>query len=168
MNSFIIESQRLFLRNFTLKDVDKMSEIYSDDAVMKYIGRGGKANREQTQQMIEAFIKSYQKNGFGIYALIEKESDELTGHCGFNRLPNDEIEIAYLIEKKNWRKGYATEISAATLQYGFEKIRLNRIVALAYPENTASIKVINKIGMKQEGEIEFFGKMFLYFGIGVG
>jgi len=78
-------------------------------------------------------------NGFGMWALFEKESNSLTGHCGFNILHGiSETEIAYLIEKKHRVKGYAAEIAKATLDYGFKILDLKRIVALAYPQNEAS------------------------------
>lgn len=161
----IIESDRLFLREFLPDDVERMSEIYSDEDVMKYIGRGGAADKAQTELMINAFIRSYDLNSFGIWGIVRKNSDALIGHCGFNILPNSEIEIAYLLAKQYWRKGYATEISKATLEYGFDKLKLKKIVALAYPQNISSANVIKKLGMKPDGVKEFFGKIFLYFSI---
>src|SRR5580765_172879 len=102
----ILESERLYLREFTDDDIKRMSVIYSDEDVMRYIGRGGPANEEQTRKMIRAFMKSQSENGFGLGALIEKESEELIGHCGFNILHDkSDIEIAYLLAKESWGKG---------------------------------------------------------------
>jgi len=161
----IIETERMYLREFVDEDLNKLSEIYADEEVMKYIGKGGRLDSEQSKKIIEAWTKKYYKQyGFGIWAVIDKESNSLIGHCGFNVLKDgSEIEIAYLLEKKYWGKGFATEISKATLLYGFEKLKLKRIVALAYPENIQSVNVINKLGMKPEGERIFFDTKFLFF-----
>ncbi len=159
-----IKSERLLLRPFRPGDADEMSKIYSDETVMKYIGRGGPANKEQTLQIIEAFIDSYDKHGFGIMGVTEKTNVRLIGHCGFNFLRSDsEIEIAYLLDKKYWGKGYATEIASSTLEFGFNILKLKKIVALAYPENVNSVNVINKLGMTAKGYRRHFGIDFLYF-----
>ncbi len=163
----ILETERMYLRSYEDNDLERLAEIYSDEEVMKYIGRGGILSKEQTKKGIDTWIKKiYHEFGFGIWALIDKESDLLIGHCGFNRLPEDAgTEIAYLLAKDFWGKGLATEVSKETLKYGFEKLNLERIVALAYPQNLPSINVIKKLGMKPEGEKIFFEKTFLFFGI---
>jgi ribosomal-protein-alanine N-acetyltransferase len=161
----IIETERLYLREFTETDLERLYEIYSDAKVMKYIGKGEALSEEQTRKIINAWTKKYYKQyGFGIWALINKENDTLIGHCGFNWLQdNSDIEIAYLLSKEYWGKGMATEISKATLQYGFDSLNLKRIIALSYPENYSSIRVIEKLGMKPQGLKTLFGVKFLFF-----
>ncbi len=160
----ILETERLYLRVFEPGDANAMSEIHSDEEAMKYIGRGGVLNIEQTKKGIEAFIRYQTERGYSIWALIEKESNSLIGHCGLNML-NDksDIEIAYLLAKGHWGKGYATEIAKATLEFGFNNLNLKRIIALAYPENFPSHNVIKKIGMKPEGIKDLSGIKFLKF-----
>ncbi|MEO8446025.1 MAG: GNAT family N-acetyltransferase [bacterium] len=159
----IIETERMYLREFTKDDIEEMSVIYSDEDVMRYIGKGGRADKKQTGLMLESFIKSYEENGFGLFAVIEKGSDEIVGHCGFSKLNNGDVEIAYLFSKKCWGKGMATEAAGATLRYGFSQLKLAKIVALAYPQNLPSVNVIQKIGLKSEDDREFFGVNFRYF-----
>jgi RimJ/RimL family protein N-acetyltransferase len=161
----ILETDRLYLREYEINDQEGLAKIYSDAEVMKYIGRGGVLDAEKTLNRIEAWRnKYYHEWGFGIWALIEKASGNLIGQCGFNILKEtSEVEIAYLLAKEFWGKGYATEISRAAISYGFTVLNLKRIVALAYPENIPSINVIQKLGMKYEGEKEFFGKKFIFF-----
>lgn len=163
----ILETERLYLRPYKEEDCERLSEIYSDEEVMKYIGRGGAVSKDQTKKGINAWInRLYPEYGFGIWALIDKKNDLLIGHCGFNKLPEDAgTEIAYLLAKDYWGKGIATEISKATLKYGFANLKLNRIVALAYPQNVSSINVIRKLGMKPAGEKTFFDTDFLFFEI---
>lgn len=164
----IIETERLYLREYEDNDFDKLAEIYSDEETMKYIGKGGAIilNEKDKQKIKDHWLKCYSEWGFGIWSLIEKGSNSYIGNCGFNKLKNsDEIEIAYLLAKEYWGKGYATEISKAALEYGINKLNLKRIVAMAYPENTASINVIKKLGMKSDGEKEYRGNKFLFFSI---
>lgn len=162
----ILETERLYLREFRLSDVERMSKIHLEEDTMRYIGKGGIRNTDQTKRGIEYFIKNQKENGFTIWALIEKESGILIGHCGLEYLQDrSDIELCYLLSKDYWGKGYATEISKATLKYGFEKLNLKRIVAMTYPENLPSINVIKKTGMKPEGEKEFFGIRFLFFSL---
>ena len=86
-------------------------------------------DKGQCVKTIAAYINSYKMNGFGMWALFEKESNTLIGHCGFNILHGiSETEIAYLLEKKYWLKGYATEIAKATLDYGFKILDLRRLL----------------------------------------
>ncbi len=164
----ILETERLYLREYEDGDFDKLAEIYLDEDVMRYIGKGGAVtlNQKDKEIILKHLSKSYKEWGFGIWSLIEKESNSFIGNCGFNKLKNsDEIEIAYLLAKNYWGKGYATEISKAALEYGINKLNLKRVVALAYPENAASINVIKKLGMKSEGEIDYLEKRFLCFSI---
>lgn len=159
-----INTSYTYLRKFIPEDLPVMSKIYAGEDVMKYIGRGGAVDERATEQMLKAFMKSYEMNGFGIWACVNKMSGNIIGHCGFNVLPvSGDIEIAYLLDKPYWGKGIATSIALETLQYGFDELKLNKIVALAYPQNIASIRVIEKLGMNYEGIKEFFGIGFSFF-----
>jgi ribosomal-protein-alanine N-acetyltransferase len=113
--------------------------------------------------MLESFIKSYEKNNFGYWACIEKSTGNIIGHCGLGILPDGKFEIAYLIDKPYWGKGITTAIAKETLRYGFETLRLKEIVAIAYPQNIASTRVMEKIGLEPSGEREYFGKRFTFY-----
>ncbi|MBK9331224.1 MAG: GNAT family N-acetyltransferase [Ignavibacteria bacterium] len=145
----ITETERLYAREYSESDLGKLTKICSDADVMRYIGHGGVLSPDQVQKMLNHYIKNYRENGYGMYAVINKTTGELTGQCGLNFIKSlNEVEIAYLFEKESWGKGHATEISKEILKFGFIRIGLTKIIALAYPENIASIKVINKIGLK--------------------
>lgn len=161
----IIETERTLLREFEMQDLDKLSVIYSDINVMKFIATGIVLNKEQTSKLIEHWINEYYKKfGYGIWAVFSKESKELIGQCGFNNLPGGAgVEIAYLLSEDYWNKGLATEISSATLKYGFDVLGFKKIFALCYPQNIASINVLNKIGMIPEGHRTFYGVDFLFY-----
>jgi ribosomal-protein-alanine N-acetyltransferase len=158
----IIETERLLLRELEVSDTGSLADIYADPEVMRFVGKGIVLDYHQTQKSVENWIKYYERFRFGNWATIEKETKKLVGLCGLSWLPdNMEVEVSYLFAKDSWGKGYATETASAILDYGFNHSGLNRIVALVYPQNTPSIHVLEKLGMKYEGDKFFFGDKLL-------
>jgi RimJ/RimL family protein N-acetyltransferase len=145
--SNILESERMVLRELKESDTQALSDIYADYNVMQYIGKGTVLSYEQTKKSIKSWEKHYELFKFGNWATIEKSTGKFIG--------------SYLFEKPSWGKGYATEIARSILDYGFHDFGLMRIVALVYPQNIPSIHVIDKLGMKYEGEKIFFGDKLL-------
>ena len=162
----ILQTESIILREFTQSDVDEMAPIYSDEEVMKYIGLGGAVGRDGTERMIASFRESYKSKGFGIWGCEDKSSGKLIGHCGFNTLPDGLTEIAYLLDKPFWGKGLATSVSIQTLNYGFNVLNFSEVVALAYPQNAASVRIMQKLGMKHCGIKSYFGKDFVFYKTG--
>ncbi len=153
----IIETERIILRELEMSDLERLAEIYADPEVMRYIGRGGILTYEHAKKSIENWNKYYEKFGFGNWAAVEKESGKLIGLCGLSWLEDkSDVEVSYLFAKEAWGKGYATETAGAINNYAFSVIGLKRIVALVYPQNTPSIHVIEKLGMKYECDRIFF------------
>lgn len=158
----IIETDRIILRELTESDHERLAKIYADTEVMRFIGKGVVLNYEQAKKSIENWNKYYEKFGFGNWATVEKESGKLIGLCGLSWLEDkSDVEVSYLFAKEAWGKGYATETAKAINEYGFNAVGLKRIVALVYPQNTTSIHVIEKIGMKYECDRIFFGDKLL-------
>lgn len=158
----IIETERIILRELEDSDIDLLAEIYADIEVMRYIGKGIVLTYEQAKRSIANWIKYYEKFGFGNWAAIEKESGRFIGLCGLSWLEDkSDVEVSYLFAKEAWGKGYATETANAINEYGFNVVGLKRIIALVYPQNTASIHVIEKLGMKYECDRIFFGDKLL-------
>jgi RimJ/RimL family protein N-acetyltransferase len=149
----ILETTRLILRTWTLADVEELFEICCDDVVMKYIGTGKGYKSLEEAEIFLNWATSYQaENGFCRWAVVEKSSGEIIGSCGFAR-PHGikEVELGYLLARKRWGKGFATEAAGACLQFGFEKLGFREIIALTDFENTASQKVLEKIGFVKRG-----------------
>lgn len=159
-----IETPRLRLRQFTLNDLDDLSRLYSNPDLMRYIGKGIKTKNE-TETALSSILRHYQ-HGFGMWAVISKDNDKLIGRCGLCFLDNTpEVELGYLLDQPYWRKGLATEASHASLKYGFEVVKLDRIVAIAQPKNLASRRVMEKVGMKYEKAAYFYNKDVVYYAI---
>lgn len=158
----ILETDRIILRGLEENDIDRLAEIYSDIEVMCYIGKGVILTYEQAKRSIENWNKYYEQFGFGNWAAIEKESGRFIGLCGLSWLEDkSDVEVSYLFEKEAWGRGYATETAKAIIDYGFNSAGLKRLVALVYPQNTPSIHVIEKLGMKYECDRIFFGDKLL-------
>jgi ribosomal-protein-alanine N-acetyltransferase len=154
----------MYLRELEYSDKDVLTKIYGDEEVMRYIGRGGIVPEDKIPIVIDHWKRSYSENNFGLWGVIEKGTDTLIGHCGFAWLPEiSEIEIAYLLYKDYWGKGMASEAAISTLNYGHNVLGLTNIVALVYPQNLASIKVIEKLGMEYVNDEEIWGvKLQIY------
>jgi [ribosomal protein S5]-alanine N-acetyltransferase len=158
----IIETGRIILRELEDNDADRLAEIYSDMEVMRYVGRGIVLTQEQAVKSIEQWKKYYRELGFGNWAVIEKASGNFIGLCGLSWLEDkSDVEVSYLFAKEAWGKGYATETAGAVITFGFNTVKLKRIAALVYPQNTPSIHVIEKLGMKYECDRIFFGDKLL-------
>lgn len=159
-----IETARLLCRMLSPHDLDELFPIFGDPEVMKYLGveAGTIQSREETKALLGGMIECWTDYGFGRWAVVNKEDGKLIGLCGF-RILKSEPELFYLFAKANWGKGFATEVAGASLRYGFEEVGLERIVGFTRHGNTASIRVMTKIGMKYEREVTHSGVNALCF-----
>lgn len=151
----ILETPRLSLRYFTIRDQDFLMPILGDPKVMEF-SIIGVHNPKQIRQFIEQRLLSYLVCGFGLYAIIHKQQQELIGYCGFfvQRVnERQEVEIGYRLAQQYWGQGFATEAARAVLTYGKQKYQFKRFVCLIEPANTRSISVAKKLGMKLEKQI---------------
>ena len=158
-----IETTRLRLRYFSQDDLDDLFCIYSNPEVMKYVGSA--RTKDETQAALISMI-SHWKHGFGMWAVIYKQSGKIIGRCGLCFLDNTpQVELGYALDKPFWNMGLATEASRASLKYGFEEVRLERIVGIAKPENIASQRVMQKVGMKYEKNAHYYNSDVVYYAL---
>ncbi len=159
-----IETRRLLLRHFTPNDGDELYHIYSNLDLFQYMSIEKPLLRDQTRLLIYEFIESWQQHNFGVWAVIDKKHNKLIGHCGFKFLENTrEIQMGYLLLKPYWGRGLGTEAAEAALKYGFEVAKFKRIVAIAKPENVASRRVMEKVGMKYEKNAYYYNNNVVYY-----
>jgi hypothetical protein len=151
----IAESERLLIRHFHPFDADALDRVFGDAEVMRY-GFGA-----QTPDWVRAWLRdclqNYQQIGFGVWAVVEKQQREVIGYCGLTALAEvdgqPEIEIGYRFARAHWERGFATEAARAVRDYAFDVLCLPRLVALIDPQNAASIRVAEKLGMQHEKEV---------------
>lgn len=159
-----LETARLYLRPFEPGDLDALALMFADPEVMRFLPAGQGISRERTQAALSRYIESWETNGYGLYAVIEKSSSTLIGHCGLSQLDHtDEIELAYGLRRASWGKGYATEAARACLRFGFEELNLDRIVGIVVPENIASQRILEKLGMQYIREAEYYNLQVRYY-----
>jgi ribosomal-protein-alanine N-acetyltransferase len=147
--NYLIESDRLLLRKITLDDKDDLFKLHSNLAVQKYTGEPVVESVEEIETAIRARINNYKKYGYGRWAVILKNEMQFIGWAGLAYLPEfDEIDLGYRFLPEYWGAGIATEASRAILTYGFDTLKLKKIIAIAMKEHKASIRVMEKVGME--------------------
>ncbi len=143
-----IETERLLLREMAIDDKEDLYELHTDPEVQKWTGEVVVESMHEIEDAIRSRQKDYEEYGFGRLAVILKETGAFVGWAGLAYLPEfDLVDLGYRFKKAFWGKGYATEASKAILDYGFKTLNLDSIVAIAIPENKASIRVMEKVGM---------------------
>lgn len=161
----MLETKRLTIRRFEDSDVDGVHSMRSDPEVMRYI-REVLTEKEESRKWMTAISSRWESDGIGYCALVERSSGEYSGWCGLWQVPETgEIEVGYAISKDKWGKGFATEAADVFLDYGFRKLGLDHIVALAFPENAPSINVMKKLGMRFVTVGEFYGKQLVKYSV---
>lgn len=153
----ILETQRLRLRPLTLNDLDALAALYRDPDVRRFFPEGT-LTRAQTSEELEWIIDVYYgQHGYGLWATIYKETGAFIGRCGLIPWKMEgqlQVEVAYLLDKAYWGQGLATEAALAIRDYGFERLGLSRLICMVYPQNLASVRIAQKMGMILEREAE--------------
>ena len=163
----ILTTERLILRPFHKNDLPDLIRLNKNAAVMQYIGNGKVRDEEESKKGMERFLNFPIKSpGFGVWSAFLKDIETYIGFYALKNLDNtEEIEVGYRLDVPFWGMGYATEGASRLLKYGFEDQQLDRIVGVTHPSNTASQKVLLKIGLQQEGEGHYYGGRCIYFGL---
>lgn len=144
----ICETERLLLRELQYTDIDALSLILRDEETM-YAYNGAFSERE-TLEWLERQLARY-RNGFGLWAVILKESGKMIGQCGLTmQLWKDKelLEIGYLFNKNYWHKGYAIEAANACKKYAFEVLGADEVCSIIRDTNIPSQRVAERNGMK--------------------
>jgi RimJ/RimL family protein N-acetyltransferase len=151
-----IETVRLRLRMFTTDDLDELSLIFADAEVVKHLGTGKPAPREETEFALHSILRHWERHGFGRWAAVDKQTDKLIGYGGLRSF-EDTPELVYLLARPYWGKGLGTEMALGCLKYGFEDRGFERIVGLVKLANAASHHIMEKIGMNYEKHATIYG-----------
>jgi [ribosomal protein S5]-alanine N-acetyltransferase len=147
----ILETARLRLREFVPQDADALLAVLGDPVAMQYYPAA--FDGQGVEEWIERNRSRYESDGYGLWAMLLKDSGELIGDCGcFLRdvVGRAEIEIGYHVRRDLWGNGYATEAAQACIQYAFTKLGVDRVISLIRPENVQSIRVAEKNGLTCE------------------
>lgn len=153
----ILETERLIFRHQVMEDLDALWALYCNPEITKYIPDAPR-NYQEAREELEWFLNGHPKHPeLGLWATIHKETGKFIGRCGL--LPwtiegQQEVEVAYTLAQDFWAQGLATEAAEGILQYAFYNLKLTRLICLIDPENVASQRVAEKIGMTLEKRVD--------------
>ncbi len=161
----MLETARLFLRPMNEGDTDAIFALRSDAEMMRYI-RQPQTSRADVAAWIKLISSLWETEKIGLCAVFDKTSEKLIGWCGLWRLQETgETEVGYAIAADFQKQGLASEAAAKCLEYGFNTLNLEKIVAVARPENLASCRVMEKIGMTFDGIGYYYDRDLAHYSI---
>lgn len=148
-----LPTERLILRKVSIEDRDAMFSWARDPEVSQFGSWDAHRTPHDTESFIESCLQQYDREGLGPWVIQQRETNLVIGTCGFGAMNRHDRcgSIGYFLAKPQWGKGYATEAVRAVLKFGFGPLALNRIEARCMPENVASERVMQKVGMRFEG-----------------
>ncbi len=149
----VLETKRLVLRNLRMEDKQEVFQIRSNPISMQYIPRPLAKTVDDAASVIEMITGFTKKNERINWAVTEKGADKLIGIIGYVNIKPESLraEVGYVLHQDNIQKGIGYEALQAVLQYGFNSMNLHSVEAIIRPENTGSIKLIEKAGFVREG-----------------
>lgn len=168
-----LHTERLLLTPFALTDLDLAVEMWTDPKVAKYVG--GVMTEAEIRQQMSDVTKRGGNGGIGIWCIADRRTGEKLGDSFLLPLPIDEedtdfslvvmgqmpdaeIEIGFFLKRSAWGRGYATEVCKRLLQFAFQEVSLNEVVASVDEDNVASKKVLEKCGLLDRGRTRCYGK----------
>ena len=151
-----IETKRLILRHFTKSDFEQLHAFASDSENVQYMDWGPNSEND-TNSFLRDVQTTYQATPRKAYefAVILKSTNQLIGSCGIRIQSsiNHHGDFGYILSKAYWNQGLGKELAAELVRFGFSDLKLHRIWATCAPDNIASQKVLERIGLKKEGHL---------------
>ena len=156
MQMRILETDRLILRQLNVDDDEFILELVNDASFIRFIGdKGVRTLDDSRNYILNGPVASYEKFGYGLYATELKDGNVPIGMCGIlkrDTLPHPDIGFAFL--PRYWNKGYAFEAAAAVMKYAREVLGIDQMLAITTPDNEASARLLQKIGLRFERMIK--------------
>lgn len=152
----ILETERLVLREFEVGDAADVFEFASNPEVTRYTGDAGLVTTIDDAQriIVDTWHADYRQHGFGRLAVVDKKTSKVIGFCGLKYLEDlKEIDIGYRYLPEYWGQGLATEAGLAVMDHGKRVLGLKKIIGLVLPDNKASHRVLEKIGLRKAEQI---------------
>lgn len=169
--SVSLETSRLILRPITEQDFEFMTRLWSRPEIMQYLPTGQPRSQAAVRVEMDHMLAHWEEYGFGMWAITRKASPEMIGYCGLMYLHAEpdgvsvevsaatrEVEIVYGIEPAYWGQGLTREAASAAMRYAVEQLKLPRIVAAIHPENLASQRILEGLGMRPAPELHYYGE----------
>jgi len=153
----VLATRRLSLRELVPADADELLRIFGDQAAMTYAPMDVTQDRAVALAAIEWHRDNYRRFGYSAWAVVGREG-EFIGLAGL--LPHHVgIELFCSIVRSEWGHGYATEVLTACRELAFERLGIDRLIAILHPEHVRAIAVARKLGMSEVGEITYWNRL---------
>lgn len=155
--AWLFDTPRLRVRRIGPDDRDAMLAVYGDADAMRWVGDGRPLQPGQCEEWIGVTLRNYATRGYGMVAIVERESGETIGFCGLVHPGGQaEAEIKYALRRDRWGQGFATEAARSLITWGAATFGLREVIATTAPENKASHRVLLKASMRW-GELRHNG-----------
>jgi ribosomal-protein-alanine N-acetyltransferase len=153
----VLETERLRLRELTVDDAENFFELNSDEAVIRYTGDAPFADVAAARSFLEGY-QPYAETGYGRWAVVRKADGAFLGWCGLKRHDDGETDLGFRLFRRYWGHGYATEAAVACLHVAFDRLGLDSVIGRTLQANAASVRVLEKAGMKERQPAVFHGE----------
>ena len=162
-----LTTRRLHLRPFTLADQEAIHAVYADPEVMRYVGHGAHRTMAETATALRVYGDVLTRRGYSFLAVVERATGALIGDAGLHPLGGvgPDVELGYTLARGAWGRGYATELGAALVEYAFGVLGVPRVVAQVEPDNRASRRVLEKLGMREVETRTAYGRPHLLYAV---
>lgn len=153
----ITTTDRLMLREWAWYDTSALYLLNQDPEVIRYTGDRPFHSEDEADNFIYNYA-AYNQTGYGRWAVIRRKDEEFLGWCGLKKNEENLVDLGFRFHQKFWGKGYATEAARAALEVGFSRYKLELIIGRTARQNSASIRVLEKLGMTKwkSGECDGF------------
>jgi ribosomal-protein-alanine N-acetyltransferase len=166
VGEFVLQTERLTLRELVEEDVDALHEVLGDPETMQFYPHP--FSRDETAEWIARNRLRYAQDGFGLWGMVLKEAGELIGDCGLTWQEFAgvrELEVGYHVNRRLWRRGYATEAATACRDHALGALAARRLTAIVRDTNLPSQGVARRLGMELEREADRRGMRHYLFAI---
>jgi len=162
----MLETARLRLRLFRDDDLDAYADLCADPLVMRFLSEGRTLDRVEAWRQMAMFLGHWHLRGFGVWAVEERATGSLIGRIGFFQPEGwPDFELVWTLARSRWGNGFATEGARAALAHAFTTLGRDRVVSFIHPDNRASIRVAERLGMQPDGTAEVLGRTLLLYAI---
>lgn len=154
-----ITTDRLVLRGLRPTDLETYAEMYADPEVMRYLEQGQPVGKAAAWRSMAIHLGHWRLRGYGQWALTERSSGKFVGRAGLWQPEGwPGLEVGWLLARRYWGRGFATEAGGAAIDYAFDTVGVEKVISLIDPNNTASIRVAERLGESYDDTIELAGK----------
>ncbi len=161
-----LKTERLSLVPFQRSDAVVLHRIYQTEGVLRYFPDTNPPSLERVQRSVDRNLAHWEQYGYGTWGIQPVSEAEIVGWAGLQYVPElDNTEVGYLLDRPFWGQGYATEAARLSLQFAFERLGFDHVIALVHPENIASQRVLEKCGMGYVKTIPLWGIQLMQYRI---